>query len=73
MVELIIELLAATGVIVLSLIWYFYFYPAMKKEYKSVIKEIDKALPINGEKKTYQEYKIAIVGTVPNCGGRLVV
>jgi len=26
-----------------------------------VIKEIDKALPINGEKKTYQEYKIAIV------------
>ena len=32
----------------------------MNKEYKSVIKEIDKALPINGEKKTYQEYKSAI-------------
>jgi hypothetical protein len=32
----------------------------MNKEYKSVIKEIDKALPITGEKKTYQEYKSAI-------------
>jgi len=29
----------------------------MNKEYKSVIKEIDKTLPITGEKKTYQEYK----------------
>jgi len=29
-----IELLAITGVIVLSLIWYFYVYPRMKKEYK---------------------------------------
>lgn len=34
MVELIIDLLATTGVIVLSLIWYFYLYPAMKKEYE---------------------------------------
>jgi len=34
MPELLIELLAVTGVIVLSLIWYFYLYPAMKKEYK---------------------------------------
>ncbi|MCK4416143.1 MAG: hypothetical protein KAU84_03230 [Thermoplasmatales archaeon] len=34
MVELIIELLAGIGVIVLSLIWYFYVYPAMKKEYE---------------------------------------
>ncbi len=34
MVELIIDLLAGIGVIVLSLIWYFYFYPAMKKEYQ---------------------------------------
>ena len=32
----------------------------MNKEYKSVIKEIDKTLPITGEKKTYQEYKSAI-------------
>ena len=32
----------------------------MNKEYEFVIKEIDKALPINGEKKTYQEYKSAI-------------
>ena len=34
MPELLIELLAVTGVIVLSLIWYFYLYPAMKKEYE---------------------------------------
>jgi hypothetical protein len=32
----------------------------MNKDYKSVIKEIDKALLINGEKKTYREYKSAI-------------
>ena len=32
----------------------------MNKEYEFVIKEIDKALSINGEKKTYQEYKSAI-------------
>ena len=32
----------------------------MKKEYESAVKEIDKALPINGENKTYQEYKSAI-------------
>ena len=32
----------------------------MNKEYKSLIKEIDKVLPINGEKKTYQDYKLAI-------------
>ncbi|MCK4332285.1 MAG: hypothetical protein KAV40_01760 [Thermoplasmatales archaeon] len=32
----------------------------MNKEYEFVIKEIDKALPINSEKKTYQEYKSAI-------------
>jgi len=34
MPELLIDLLAATGVIVLSFIWYFYLYPAMKKEYE---------------------------------------
>jgi len=34
MPEPLIELLAIIGVIVLSLIWYFYLYPAMKKEYK---------------------------------------
>jgi len=34
MVDLIIELLAGTGVILLSLVWYFYLYPAMKKEYE---------------------------------------
>ena len=32
----------------------------MNKEYKSVIKEIDKTMPITGEKKIYQEYKSAI-------------
>jgi len=32
----------------------------MNKEYKSVIKEIDKTLSITGEKKIYQEYKSAI-------------
>ncbi|UCF12831.1 MAG: hypothetical protein JSW06_00890 [Thermoplasmatales archaeon] len=32
----------------------------MNKEYKSLIKEIDKVLPINGEKKTFQDYKLAI-------------
>ena len=34
MSELLIVLLAGIGVIVLSLIWYFYLYPAMKKEYE---------------------------------------
>ena len=34
MPELIVDTLAGIGVIVLSLIWYFYLYPAMKKEYK---------------------------------------
>jgi len=34
MPELLIELLAGTGVIVLSLIWYLYVYPKMKKEYE---------------------------------------
>lgn len=34
MPELLIELLTITGVIVLSLIWYFYLYPEAKKEYK---------------------------------------
>ena len=34
MPELLIELLAETGVIALSLIWYFYLYPEMKKEYE---------------------------------------
>ena len=34
MPEPLIDLLAGIGVIVLSLIWYFYFYPAMKKEYE---------------------------------------
>jgi len=33
MPELRTELLAGIGVIVLSLIWYFYVYPCMKKEY----------------------------------------
>ncbi len=33
MPELLIDLLAGIGVIALSLIWYFYLYPAMKKEY----------------------------------------
>ena len=32
----------------------------MNKEYEFVVKEIDKALPINGEKKSYKEYKSAI-------------
>ena len=34
MPELLIDLLSATAVIVLSLIWYFYLYPRMKKEYR---------------------------------------
>jgi len=34
MPELLVDLLAGTGVIVLSIIWYFYFYPRMKKEYE---------------------------------------
>ncbi len=34
MPELLIDALAATGVIVLSLIWYFYVYPKMKKEHE---------------------------------------
>ncbi|MCK4333073.1 MAG: hypothetical protein KAV40_05780 [Thermoplasmatales archaeon] len=34
MPELLTDLLAVTAVIVLSLIWYFYLYPAMKKEYQ---------------------------------------
>lgn len=34
MTELIVDILAGIGVIVLSLIWYFYLYPAMKKEYE---------------------------------------
>ena len=32
----------------------------MNKEYESVIKEIDKTLPVNDDKKTYQEYIVAI-------------
>ena len=32
----------------------------MKKEYKSVIKEIDKTLATTGEKKTYQDYKSVV-------------
>jgi len=34
MPEPLIDILALIGVIVLSLIWYFYLYPAMKKEYE---------------------------------------
>ena len=34
MPEPLIEVLAGTGVIVLSLLWYFYLYPVMKKEYE---------------------------------------
>ena len=34
MLELIVDILAGIGVIGLSLIWYFYFYSSMKKEYK---------------------------------------
>ncbi len=33
MPDLLIKFLATLGVIALSLIWYFYLYPAMKKEY----------------------------------------
>jgi hypothetical protein len=32
----------------------------MNKEYKTVIKEIDKTLPMNKEKKTYKDYLLAI-------------
>ena len=32
----------------------------MNKEYKTVIKEIDKTLPMNNEKKTFKDYLIAI-------------
>jgi len=32
----------------------------LNKEYSSVIKEIDKKLPINREKKTYKDYLLAI-------------
>jgi len=34
MPELLVELLSGTGVIVLSLLWYFYVYPCMKQEYE---------------------------------------
>ncbi len=34
MPELYIEILAGIGVIVLSLIWYFYVYPGIKNEYE---------------------------------------
>jgi len=34
MPEPLIEILAGLAVIVLSLIWYFYLYPRMKKEYE---------------------------------------
>jgi len=34
MPEPLTELLATIGVIMLSLTWYFYLYPAMKKEYE---------------------------------------
>ena len=34
MPELIVDILAGIGVVGISLIWYFYFYSAMKKEYK---------------------------------------
>jgi len=34
MPELIVDIIAGAGVIVLSLIGYFYLYPAMKKEYE---------------------------------------
>ena len=33
----------------------------MNKEYKSVIKEIDKALTIINENKTYPNYKSAVI------------
>jgi hypothetical protein len=35
MLEMIVELLALSGAIILSPIWYFYLYPAMKKEYEN--------------------------------------